>query len=266
MSDLIERATKAIDLFDAICNIHDPSVSAHDRCVRAMAKVLEATSPGVVEAARNFMALFVEDGIDPPALTLEVDPNELANRYESLSAALTAAIGAEPEEDTESQWRDLALQFDGHRIQAMCLLRAIAADKAGKAEIEAFLSAPPLSGEQVLADRIAAIGAGQSASPTHGADLLHRAVSTAEVLDSAEFWTPNIDTTRMSGPAMARTIRELIAIGAGGQAVAERLPTRDEARQAARLLLRCNGADLSEWGGDDLHDDSAQDALKELSR
>jgi hypothetical protein len=54
------------------------------------------------------------------------------------------------------------------------------------------------------------------------------------------------------------------AIGAGGQAVA--LPTREEARQAARLLLRCNGADLSEWGGDDLHDDSAQDALKELSR
>lgn len=43
MSDLIERATKAVDLFDAICNIHDPVVSAHDRRVRAMAKVLEAT-------------------------------------------------------------------------------------------------------------------------------------------------------------------------------------------------------------------------------
>ncbi|MFC3208087.1 hypothetical protein [Aquamicrobium soli] len=80
-----------------------------------------------------------------------------------IRAALTAAIGADSEEDTESQWRDLALQFDGHRIQAMCLLRAIAADKAGKAEIEVFLSAPPLSGEQVLADRIAAIGAGGQA-------------------------------------------------------------------------------------------------------
>ncbi len=42
-TDLIERATKAIDLFDAICNIHDPSVSAHDRRVRAMAKALEAS-------------------------------------------------------------------------------------------------------------------------------------------------------------------------------------------------------------------------------
>jgi hypothetical protein len=48
----------------------------------------------VTDAARNFMHLFVEDSIDPPALTLEVDPNELANRYEALSAALSAAIGA----------------------------------------------------------------------------------------------------------------------------------------------------------------------------
>jgi len=60
-TDLIERATKAIDLFDAICNIHDPSVSAHDRRVRAMAKVFETApspspAPGVVEALREKIA------------------------------------------------------------------------------------------------------------------------------------------------------------------------------------------------------------------
>jgi hypothetical protein len=29
--------------------------------------------------------------------------------------------------------------------------------------------------------------------------------------------------------------------------VEQRLPTRDEARQAAALLLRCNGMDLDDW-------------------
>lgn len=44
-----------------------------------------------------------------------------------------------------------------------------------------------------------------------------------------------------------------------------RLPTRDEVREAASLILRCNGWDLTQWGGDGLHDDSAQDALKALA-
>ncbi|MCX5581776.1 hypothetical protein OSH12_26170, partial [Kaistia terrae] len=44
-----------------------------------------------------------------------------------------------------------------------------------------------------------------------------------------------------------------------------RMPTREEAAAAASVLLRCNGADLSDWGGDGLHDDNAQDALKDLA-
>lgn len=44
-----------------------------------------------------------------------------------------------------------------------------------------------------------------------------------------------------------------------------RLSAREEVARAASVLLRCNGADLSEWGGDSLIDDGAQVALKALA-
>jgi hypothetical protein len=61
------------------------------------------------------------------------------------------------------QWRDLALQFDGHRIEALSLLRYVSSardtvEAIGRiSEIGPFLAKPPLSGEAVLAERIAAL-------------------------------------------------------------------------------------------------------------
>ena len=65
-------------------------------------------------------------------------------------------------EETEAaeNWRRLALQFDNHRMQAIGHLKAVTNpaacfDKYKAAK--AFLSAPPLGGEEVLAQRIAAL-------------------------------------------------------------------------------------------------------------
>ena len=65
-------------------------------------------------------------------------------------------------EETEAaeNWRRLALQFDNHRLQAIGHLKAVTNpaacfDKYKAAK--AFLSAPPLGGEEVLAQRIAAL-------------------------------------------------------------------------------------------------------------
>jgi hypothetical protein len=61
------------------------------------------------------------------------------------------------------QWRDLALQFDGHRIEALSLLRYVAearntVEVVGRvSQIAPFLAKPPLSGEAVLAERLAAL-------------------------------------------------------------------------------------------------------------
>lgn len=65
---------------------------------------------------------------------------------------------ADDEESAEDGWRRLALQFDGHRMQALHHLRAMLQDPAKHAPVATeFLCAPPLSGEAVLASRIATI-------------------------------------------------------------------------------------------------------------
>jgi len=71
------------------------------------------------------------------------------------------AQAAEEAEATDN-WRRLALQFDNHRMQALGHLRELVRIDDGYAEAksaEQFLAAPPLDGEAVLAQRIAALAA-----------------------------------------------------------------------------------------------------------
>ncbi len=72
-----------------------------------------------------------------------------------------AARTAEETEAAEN-WRRLALQFDNHRMQAIGHLKAVTNPSAcfdKYKAAKAFLSAPPLGGEEVLAQRIAALAA-----------------------------------------------------------------------------------------------------------
>lgn len=74
---------------------------------------------------------------------------------EDVESAIAAAEQAQAD-DAEAEWRRLALQFDGHRLQALAHLRCLLENPESHAEaVRAFLAAPPLSGEQVLANRIA---------------------------------------------------------------------------------------------------------------
>jgi hypothetical protein len=62
--------------------------------------------------------------------------------------------------EADDKWRDLALQFDGHRMQALQMLRWARKhipEGVVRNDVDAFLNAPPLPGEQVLADRIRAL-------------------------------------------------------------------------------------------------------------
>jgi hypothetical protein len=53
------------------------------------------------------------------------------------------------------QWRDLALQFDNHRMQAMSHLKLLLEEtQLHKEEATLFVSAPPLAGEEVLKQRL----------------------------------------------------------------------------------------------------------------
>lgn len=75
-------------------------------------------------------------------------------------------------EETEAaeNWRRLALQFDNHRMQAIGHLKAVTNpaacfDKYKAAK--AFLNALPLGGEEVLAQRIAALAAQTKQENSH---------------------------------------------------------------------------------------------------
>lgn len=66
-----------------------------------------------------------------------------------------------PDDESESEikWRDLALQFDGHRMQSLCFLKCILSQLLETEFLEAreFLKAGPLPGEEVLRNRITAM-------------------------------------------------------------------------------------------------------------
>lgn len=47
-------------------------------------------------------------------------------------------------------WRRLALQFDGHRMQAMCMLKSVAAGSAAIYEVNEFIAKAPVSGVEHL--------------------------------------------------------------------------------------------------------------------
>jgi hypothetical protein len=47
-------------------------------------------------------------------------------------------------------WRRLALQFDGHRMQAMCMLKAVAAGSAAIYEVNEFIAKAPVFGTEHL--------------------------------------------------------------------------------------------------------------------
>ncbi|AVG38504.1 hypothetical protein [Achromobacter insolitus] len=134
---------------------------ADDWRVTAIAECLEAEwdemTPDLAEANARIIVGYLIDYEKESAL------------IEAKRASAPVAGEADDEEATDA-WRRLALQFDGHRMQALCHLRAMLADPQAHAERAAeFLAAPPLSGEQVLADRIRALAAPQASEAVRDA-------------------------------------------------------------------------------------------------
>lgn len=102
----------------------------------------------------------------------QVDPHEHFRNAAATAPAYHAegvpaqieTLREELAEETEAadNWRRLALQFDNHRMQALGHLKAILHPDSSVDEYKAaelFLKAPPLDGEAVLAQRIAALAA-----------------------------------------------------------------------------------------------------------
>ncbi|MFJ9451460.1 hypothetical protein [Herbaspirillum sp. NPDC101397] len=96
------------------------------------------------------------DGMATPRAP--VDANDLERMSQKAASQDAKPVAAD--DDAESDWRRLALQFDNHRMKALAHLRMLLKEPAAHAGAAAeFLAAPPLSGEKVLTQRIAALAA-----------------------------------------------------------------------------------------------------------
>jgi hypothetical protein len=121
--------------------------------------------------ARKFMGAFLDGAFVAMQNAAPAHPTEgVPAQIETLRSELAE------EKEAADNWRRLALQFDNHRMQALGHLKAVTNPEACFDKYKAakeFLNAPPLDGEAVLAQRIAALAATQPAA--QGVDVVQAA-------------------------------------------------------------------------------------------
>ena len=90
-----------------------------------------------------------------PSDNYDDEPLKFKNQWrDQVRQTLTDALAETP---VDIQWRDLALQFDAHRIEAMGIIRAMVSGLGHTDMAKAFLKLAPLSGKDILDIRIASM-------------------------------------------------------------------------------------------------------------
>ena len=117
------------------------------------------------------------------------------------------------QEETANQWRELALQFDRHRMTAMAHIRAAASgDKSAIEALGVFAALPPIPGHEITAER------DQQAQRIGELEGLLRAESArVDFLDAYIVTADAPDTGKVAMLADSGTLRECIdaALSAG---------------------------------------------------
>lgn len=82
----------------------------------------------------------------------ELPDDELALAGLQRVGASSAMDALAEEVQALKDWRQLALQFDGHRMQAMSMLKMVATGNFDMEEVRQFIAAAPVSGDKHLAE------------------------------------------------------------------------------------------------------------------
>ena len=97
------------------------------------------------------------------------------------------------QEETANQWRELALQFDRHRMTAMAHIRAAASgDKSAIEALGVFAALPPIPGHEITAER------DQHAQRIGELEGLLREVRLPDDIGRIDIWT-RIDAALSAG-------------------------------------------------------------------
>lgn len=85
----------------------------------------------------------------------QCEVNLLRHEASAAQAIIDGLLGdVAAQEETANQWRELALQFDRHRMTAMAHIRAAASgDKSAIEALGVFAALPPIPGHEITAER-----------------------------------------------------------------------------------------------------------------
>ena len=83
-------------------------------------------------------------GLDHPNCWVDEPP------YDHLIPIFANPQEAKEDGGRSEKWRNLALQFDRHRMQAMSMLAAVSAGNASKEDCEQFINQPPMIGTKIV--------------------------------------------------------------------------------------------------------------------
>lgn len=170
-------------------------------------------------------------------------------------------------------WRDLALQFDGHRIEALSLLRYVSearncAEAMGRiGEIKPFLAKPPLSGEAVLANRLHPPAESSGSPSTSGVGVTDEYVPQVIHYDGEgdPYWQfVERDTATVTGEVFAANVEMLMDFDGnviGFNIYDPAAPPSDPSRDTQPALL---STDETKEGGNG-YQDRVERALRTLS-
>ena len=154
-NDTINNVPREL-LADLLGNDHDKRIMAERHLLAMLAN---APSPAGV------------DGLKPAAMIRRKSP--LGTEYACEAISYNLPNGTElcrlsdanaiidglrgevaEQEETANQWRELALQFDRHRMTAMAHIRAAASgDKSAIEALGVFAALPPIPGHEITAER-----------------------------------------------------------------------------------------------------------------
>ncbi|ELQ5981204.1 DUF551 domain-containing protein [Cronobacter sakazakii] len=141
----------------------------------------------------------------------------------------TAPPAPVAEDDSEIKWRELALQFDGHRMQAICFLKQILKEfpETEFSSAREFLKSGPLPGEEVLRNRIAALAPPAPVVPAETFEEWSRRCEIQLTLCRPEFREVAEITWNACRAAMLQPVSQPYKLSDGWIACSERLPEKD---------------------------------------
>lgn len=114
--------------------------------------LLSATSPAGVDGLEVYITDCATCVDVVPAKTVTDAKVVLAKDAKAIIDGLRGEVAEQ--EETVTQWRELALQFDRHRMTAMAHIRAAASgDKSAIEALGVFAALPPIPGHEITAER-----------------------------------------------------------------------------------------------------------------